>query len=86
MLHGKALTPEQRIKKAQKYIEEARKIPRPKLPWLGALQLHRSGQRHAQKAFELIKLIQHSPQHRSRDQAPGKGDHRFLTRDRKGDS
>jgi hypothetical protein len=58
---AKALTPEQRIKKAQKYIEEARKIPRPNSLGWEHFSYTAQVKDTLKKAFELIKLIQHSP-------------------------
>jgi len=58
---AKALPPEQRIVKARKYIEEAKKIPRPSSVGWEHFSYTAQVKDTLKKAFELIKLIQHSP-------------------------
>ena len=58
---AKVLTPEQRIKKAQKHIEEARNIPRPSSVGWEHFSYTAQVKDALNKAFELVKLIQHSP-------------------------
>lgn len=60
-LMAKLLTPEQRIKKAQKLIEEARAIPKPSSIGWEHFSYTAQVKDTLKKAFELIKLIQHSP-------------------------
>jgi len=58
---ARALTPEQRIDKANKLIEEARKIPRPDSVGWELFSYTAQVKDTLKKAFELVKLIQHSP-------------------------
>jgi hypothetical protein len=58
---AKPLTPEQRIKNAAKLIEEARNIPRPASVGWDHFSYTAQVKDTLKKAFELIKLIQHSP-------------------------
>ncbi len=55
------LSPEERIRKARKLIEEARTIPRPDSVGWEAFSYNAQVKDTLKKAFELIKLIQHSP-------------------------
>ena len=56
-----AQTPEQRIRNARKLIEEARKIPRPSSVGWEFFSYTAQVKDKFKKAFELVKLIQHSP-------------------------
>lgn len=58
---AKALTPEQRIKKAQKFIQEAKEIPHPASLGWEHFSYTAQVKDTLKKAFELVKLIQHSP-------------------------
>ena len=58
---SKAQTPEQRIRNARKLIEEARKIPRPSSIGWEFFSYTAQVKDKLKKAFELVKLIQHSP-------------------------
>ena len=58
---AKLLSPEQRIRKARKLIEEARAIPRPNSVGWEFFSYTAQVKDSLKKAFELIKLIQHSP-------------------------
>jgi len=58
---SKAITPEQRIRNAQKLIDEARKIPRPSSVGWEFFSYTAQVKDKLKKAFELVKLIQHSP-------------------------
>ena len=58
---AKPLTPEQRIKNAQALIEKARQIPRPSSVGWEHFSYTAQVKDTLKKAFELVKLIQHSP-------------------------
>ena len=58
---SKAQTPEQRIRNARKLIEEAREIPRPSSVGWEFFSYTAQVKDKIKKAFELVKLIQHSP-------------------------
>jgi len=58
---AKALTPEQRIRNARKLIDEARQIPRPSSVGWEFFSYTAHVKDKLKKAFELVKLIQHSP-------------------------
>ncbi len=58
---ARALTPENRIKKARALIEEAKRIERPQsLDW-AFFSYTANVKDTLRKAFELVKLINHSP-------------------------
>lgn len=58
---AKPLTPEQRIINARKLIDEAREIPRPSSVGWEFFSYTAQVKDKFRKAFELVKLIQHSP-------------------------
>lgn len=58
---SKALTPEQRIRQARKLIDQARAIPRPSSVGWEYFSYTAQVKDQIKKAFELVKLIQHSP-------------------------
>ncbi len=58
---AKAMTPENRIKKARALIEEARKIERPSSVGWDFFSYTAQVKETLRKAFELVKLINHSP-------------------------
>lgn len=58
---SKTLTPEQRIRNARKLIDEARRIPRPSSVGWEFFSYTAQVKDKLKKAFELVKLIQHSP-------------------------
>ena len=58
---AKILSPEQRIRKARKLIDEARANPRPDSVGWEFFSYTAQVKDSLKKAFELIKLIQHSP-------------------------
>jgi len=58
---AKPLSPEQRIEKAAKFIEEARKIPKPTSVGWEHFSYTAQVKDTLKKAFELVKLIQYSP-------------------------
>lgn len=60
-LMSKALTPEQRIRQARKLIDEASEIPCPSSMGWDFFSYTAQVKDKLKKAFELVKLIQHSP-------------------------
>lgn len=58
---ARAITPENRIKKARALIEEARKIERPQSLGWEFFSYTANVKDTLRKAFELVKLINHSP-------------------------
>ena len=58
---ARAMTPENRIKKARLLIEEARKIERPSSVGWDFFSYTAHVKETLRKAFELVKLINHSP-------------------------
>lgn len=58
---SKALTPEQRIRQARKLIDEAGEIPRPSSMGWDFFSYTAQVKDKLKNAFELVKLIQHSP-------------------------
>lgn len=58
---ARAMTPENRIKKARALIEEARKIEKPQSVGWEFFSYTANVKDTLRKAFELVKLINHSP-------------------------
>jgi hypothetical protein len=58
---AKAQTPEQRIRNARKLIDQARAIPKPSSIGWEHFSYTAQVKDTLKKAFELVKLIQHSP-------------------------
>ena len=58
---AKAMTPENRIKKARALIAEAQKIERPSSVGWDFFSYTANVKGTLRKAFELVKLINHSP-------------------------
>ncbi|NLZ26978.1 MAG: hypothetical protein GX884_05305 [Chloroflexi bacterium] len=61
MIMARAMTPENRIKKARALIEEARKIEKPQSLGWEFFSYTANVKDTLRKAFELVKLINHSP-------------------------
>lgn len=58
---SKPMTPEERIRKARQIIEEARGIPVPESVGWERFSYSAQVKDTLRKAFELVKLINHSP-------------------------
>ena len=58
---ARVMTPENRIKKARVLIEEARKVERPSTVGWDYFSYTANVKETLRKAFELVKLINHSP-------------------------